>query len=63
MTFADEEEFEDRVMEMDWGEDEEDRPKSANIFEEKRPKSREPETPRNKFADIMAKAPSPQVNP
>ncbi|KAL4234274.1 hypothetical protein ACF0H5_005924 [Mactra antiquata] len=62
VTFAeDEEEFEDRVMEMDWGSDEEERPKSANIFDEKRPKSKEPTpTPKNKFADIMAKAPSPQ---
>ena len=74
MSFLDEGEdgFTDRVMEMDWGEDEEDQPReSPNIFEtdrssmkrEKTKASEGAEKPSalNKFADIMAQAPTPKV--
>ncbi|XP_060556270.1 WD repeat-containing protein 97-like [Ruditapes philippinarum] len=53
-----EEEFEDRVMEMDWGDDDED-----NIYKEKSKLSDKESTKtslKNKFADIMAKPPTPQ---
>jgi len=56
-------------MEMDWGEDEEAAPAhrdSPNIFDERaREKTKSVEAaekPKNKFADIMAKPPTPQVN-
>jgi len=64
-------EYDDRIMEMDWGEEEavSKREDSPNIFEEKskstlaREKSKisDIEKPKNKFADIMAKAPTQQV--
>ncbi|XP_052816853.1 uncharacterized protein LOC128243253 isoform X2 [Mya arenaria] len=64
-----EEGFDDRILDMDWGEDEEEEKvrDSPNIFDE-RPKSSlkeksklsEAEKPKNKFADIMAKPPTPK---
>ncbi|WAR11385.1 WDR97-like protein [Mya arenaria] len=61
--------FDDRILDMDWGEDEEEEKvrDSPNIFDE-RPKSSlkeksklsEAEKPKNKFADIMAKPPTPK---
>lgn len=57
-------------MEMDWG-DEEEKPReeSPNIYEEQtksslgREKSKlsEADKPKNKFAELMAKPPTPQV--
>lgn len=64
---GDDEAFDDHFMEMDWGDEEEEKPReSPNIFEERtksslaREKS-EAEKPKNKFAEIMAKPPTPQV--
>ena len=65
---GEEDEFSDRIMEMDWGEDEEERkPGTPDMFEMERSKSSlkkekvKEEPAKNKFAELMAKPPTPQV--
>lgn len=64
------ESLEDPFMDMDWGEEEEEKPKdSLDIFDEptksslgrEKSKNSEIDKPKNKFAEIMAKPPTPQV--